>query len=205
MDFITKDDNTKMATNDWHRYLGEVVMNVTPARGTSFEWNKIKTKVKNVDGDTTHGTQIHRHYVPYLAIRESLEKQVDGHSRGDACEMLNNHVIALYSHSQIFPITDLQPPPKNGAVKDSLTDSWNLQTRAATSAWINWVLEAICDFPDNIFYGPGTGDGAGTLVDVPNGSKKGEQLVRVMRGASLLRSVVRGPIEKLVDANGEKL
>jgi hypothetical protein len=119
--------------------------------------------------------------------------------------MLHKHVITLYNYSKIFPIIDLQPPPKNGPVEDSLTDSWNLQTRAATSAWINWVLEAICDYPDNIFYGPGTGDGAGTLVDVPDGSKKDEQLARVMKGASRLRSVVGGSIEKLVDADGKKL
>lgn len=194
-----------MSPKQWQEYLDDVVVNVTSARGTSFEWNEIKKRVKAKDGDVDHGPQIHRHYVPYLAIRDSLDTEVLGYSREGACRVLLKQVIKLYTNSIVFPIKDLQPPPYNRAVEDSLQDTLKLQTRAAMTSWINWALEAICDYPDNIFYGPGTGDGAGTKVDEPHGSKGGVQLPRVRGGAKLLREVVGGRIMDLVDENGKKL
>jgi hypothetical protein len=75
--------------------------------------------------------------------------------------------------------------------------------RYAAMAWISWAMEAICDYPDNIYYGRGTGDGGGSLVDVPLGLAHSQsedwddtkdlevirvqtQSFRVRRGASML-------------------
>ena len=72
--------------------------------------------------------------------------------------------------------------------------------RYAAMAWISWAMEAICDYPDNIYYGRGTGDGGGTLVDVPLGLARPHsdeyndievaviqlRTLRVRQGASML-------------------
>ena len=207
MNFITMNENTKMSDHDWERYLNDVILRISPDRGICYEWTKIQQKVKTTDGDTTNGTQKYRHYVPYQAIRGALETKLHDLTIGFACQTLVNDINALYGHSRIFGIGDLQPPHKsqNGILESSLETTWNLQTEAATKAWINWALEAICDFPDNIFYGPGTDDGRGTLVDVPIGATRVKQLERVKYGAHLLRAVVGGEIGNMVDADGNKL
>ena len=205
MEFVTEGDNKKMANNVWELYQQDKILNLTDARETSFEWNRIKKKVMAKNGVIIG--HVYRHYVPYKAIRKDLEETLVGHTRAFACEFLATSIKDLYSKSQVFTIAKLEPPPPppydHTSVEDSLSATWRSQTRAASNAWVSWALEAICDYPDNIYYGSGSGDGAGTLVDLP---KSGTQLERVKKGAANLRSAIGATeLKKLVDAGGEKM
>ncbi|KAJ0382970.1 hypothetical protein COL922a_011422 [Colletotrichum nupharicola] len=70
------------------------------------------------------------------------------------------------------------------------------------AAWQQWALEAFCDYPDNCYYGPGTGDAAGTKVDVPNGVNAVDQKKRLQAAAIQLREVMSPNLDKWVDASG---
>lgn len=39
--------------------------------------------------------------------------------------------------------------------------------RAAYDGWYSWAVEAICDWPVNIYRGPSHGDHGGTALDMP--------------------------------------
>jgi hypothetical protein len=192
MNIVTTNDMSRMTDSAWQSYLNEKVDHIKPDRFTSMEWSKIKTRVKAVDGATS-GRHMYRHYVPYQAIRHSIEELLRGCTLLHACELLQGRINALYSENNqvntgnpTFPITELRPPLKAHA-NDSLRVTLETQERFSMNTWISWALEAICDFPDNIYYGPGSGDGNGTVLDVPTDAN---QLARVQKGAALLHSVI---------------
>jgi hypothetical protein len=197
MNFVTTNDMARMTDDDaWNSYLSEKIDHIKPDRNTSIEWPKIKERVKDVDGPTTPGSHMYRHYVPYQAIRNSLEERVMGLTLLQACEQLQDIIKTLYSEklqvnhgNPTFSITDLRPP-LNALAKDSLRVTLETRKRFSMVTWINWALEAICDFPDNIYYGPGSGDKNGTVCDIPTGLNKDRQLSRVKNGADLLHAVI---------------
>ena len=197
MDIFTKADNTKMGDLEWESFLEEAVIATSHARSASYEWADIQKAVKNEDGDATHGTQIYRHYIPYQVLRVALEKIFveDGKSREMTCRWLYFTVLALYKDCKIFPFEKLKPPH----------NLFEVHTRMGSSAWTTWALEAICDYPDNIFYGPGMGDGSGTKVDIPTGATKVQQLQRVRAGAVRLRNAFEHRLDTVVDAQGNPI
>lgn len=197
-----------MDDEQWNSFLAEKVWVLTDARGTSFEWGLIKNAVRARDGVKGSG-YIHRHYVPYLALRRGLSDGLSGLTRLQVCEVLLKIILHIYDAcAETLPIKQLSPPPVNKTVEESLNAILARQTRYEMSGWINWALEAICDYPDNIFYGPGTGDSGGKCVDEPYGAAiSAEQLSRVKKGAALLCSmkILEERLKSLVKADGTKI
>jgi hypothetical protein len=106
--------------------------------------------------------------------------------------MLNGYILSLYNGNTPFEASDLLPPPVSGPAENSLAHTWHLGNRTAMTFWIKWALKAICKYPNNIYYGQSSGDGARTRVDVPTGAREDDQLERDAKGASLLRLVIGG-------------
>lgn len=206
MEFITTNDRQPMTEAAWKTFEDEIVLQLTDSRNVGFEWNAIKTAVKAADGVAGPGSS-NRHYVPYQKIRNALNEALQGKTRKEACDIILDIILHIYDQpNAIFSIDELKPPPYGKTVGESLDATRKLRQRGDMALWVTWALEAICDYPDNIFFGPGTGDKQGTKIDLPTDPTKGPaQLARVQGGAKLLYDKLSKNLKSLIDANGKKI
>lgn len=42
------------------------------------------------------------------------------------------------------------------------------EDRRRYDIWVSWAVDTICDWPNNLFQGESTGDGAGRKIDIPS-------------------------------------
>ena len=105
----------------------------------------------NAIGDNAgHGT--YKHYIPYDRMFQKLIADMGFQTRGQIIGYLDTVANAL----GINPDNSRIDPQHN---------------RVGFDAWVTWVVEAICDWPQNIYRWPtSTGDAAGTAVDTPTGA-----------------------------------
>ena len=166
------------------------VLGITDERSICREWSSIKTAVVRADGSPKDTTVSHRHYVPYQRIRNALKDFIDDCSVREAYRRLELAIKALYVDCSTFSITALKPP-KTGSSGGYWAGIDEEYTRGYVRDWFTWAFEIICDYPDNIYYGHGTGDWTGWDVDVPSGhAQSAAQQARVERGSARLRQVL---------------
>jgi hypothetical protein len=91
---------------------------------------------------------VYKHCVPYDRIFRTLESNLLGNTRSQCVKLLKGYLSGL----GIDDGTGFDP----------------LSKRIEFDAWFSWAFEAICDWPENIFRGPGSGDAGGTGIDIPS-------------------------------------
>ena len=121
------------------------------------------------DGKTSGAYQ---HFVPVKWIARTIKNAIEGKmSRASAYTWLSGRLatLGIADTSRILPAT----------------------STVAYDAWFGWAVDAICDWPRNIFrWKPSTGDAGGNQLDVP------------LRGPTNLESRVFGAREALIKAIG---
>ena len=165
------------------RWLEEPIVRITHVRSQAFDDPSMREYVSQTDGETdgASGTgnakYMFRHYIPYSRIYAAINDHIvlNGLTRRDLYEWLMNACTELGIVPDQF-LENIQDDP--------------LEKRVAYDTWVDWGVNAICQYNDNIFYGPGTGDGGGKKVDEPTGSKAGVQTTRLAKGAMKLKKVL---------------
>ncbi|MBO3749207.1 DUF4157 domain-containing protein [Streptosporangiaceae bacterium NEAU-GS5] len=105
----------------------------------------VKTAVDKFGDNEGVGT--YKHCVPWDRIFKGLESTLVGMSRASCVVYLGQALAWLQ-------IKDTSGLPA-------------IQNRVQFDAWLSWAVEAICDWPKNIFRGPSAGDQGGTVIDRP--------------------------------------
>jgi hypothetical protein len=133
----------------------------------------IKTAVDEF-GDNGIGT-VYKHYVPWERIARQLEANLADVTRTKAIGYLQDVLKAL----------DLKPADASDAVK----------CRCYFDGWVDEAISMITDYPDNIFTGASSGDGAGTRIDEPDEPSK--KLASRLTAASIKLNKATGvPLDK---------
>ena len=116
-----------------------------------YERQDIPTEVRHAvdafgDGKTSGSYQ---HFVPVKWIARTIKNAVEGNmTRAGAYTWLSGRLatLGIADTSRILPAT----------------------STVAYDAWFGWAVDAICDWPPNIFrWKPSTGDADGNQLDVP--------------------------------------
>lgn len=118
-----------------------------------------------------------RHCIPYQRIFKAIEDYILAQSmtRAQAYKWLYETTYKL----------GLQPDEFLAACGNPAA------TRRGYDIWIDWAVSSICQWQKNIFYGPGTGDGGGTKIDIPQGPVNGAaQKIRVIEAGKQLQQVL---------------
>jgi hypothetical protein len=97
---------------------------------------------KDASGDTAY-----KHFVPWDRIFRTLENACMNKTRNECHTLLNN----VLGNLQIKDNSGVNPT----------------KHRAEYDSWFTWAVEAICDWPKNVYCGPSYGDHGGTTVDMP--------------------------------------
>ncbi|KZT51038.1 hypothetical protein CALCODRAFT_154246 [Calocera cornea HHB12733] len=148
-------------------WLQDRILNWKFSRDSTFDMRAIQAWVRgsppNGPGDTAPaGTRnsLYRHYVPYRWIFEYVTDHLANRTRTEIIAELQQWFTAL-----------------------NIPQDWGWanvrQNRFYYDGAIEWAIEAICDIKENIYWGPGQGDGAGTRLDIPNGPTAVAQLARI--------------------------
>ena len=192
MHLLTTDDTRVLKTPEWELFMGSKVLDIQGDRRTCREWSSIQTAVRKADGEPGNKMKdiLYRHYVPYQRIRDALKRFVGDCTIREAYQRLEFAIRAIYEDCSTFPISALQPPRKDSSGKywASIDAEY---TRGYVREWFTWAFEIICDYPNNIYYGRGSGDWNGWDVDVPSGGTySAAQQTRVEKGAAKLYQVL---------------
>ncbi|KAK4208029.1 hypothetical protein QBC37DRAFT_392348 [Rhypophila decipiens] len=155
-------------------------------RGDLFEktaWHKLVSKDGEPEKkDPSTGKPKHwvyNHYVPHSRIIKALEDNILDRERADVVKFLTD-LVAKLKIEQDEDVKGVDP----------------LSSRLAYDAWAEWAISSIADWAGIMFYGPGTGDGAGTKLDKPTGPVNGAaQFVRVKNSAEVLKTVLNGKLD----------
>jgi hypothetical protein len=143
-----------------------------------FDKTEMQNWVKKTDGNKgkpsgNRKNWVYNHHVPHSRILKAIEANILGKSRLDAMDWLVEVVKKL----------EIQPDEYFNKLFKSHTPN-----RMAYDARVDWCIGSICDWKQNIFYGPGSGDHRGTTLDTP--PKKTKQYTRVKDAAKKLREVI---------------
>ncbi|VUC26215.1 unnamed protein product [Clonostachys rosea] len=159
-----------------------------------------------------------RHYIPYMRIQDGFlqnflrvtggvppQDRLTLRAAGQRLEWAIQQLYFTSSGTAFDPRRSFRPPLCHRChqrVELKKCEHWqwssveSSRTRAHASNWMTWALEIICDFPDNIYLGHGTGDRGGLSVDVPVGVNANQRDVvrrqsqRVAHGAAKLVNVL---------------
>lgn len=160
-------------------WLEDEIVFIFHTRTEAFDDSSMQASVRK-DGEmgaSGTGTNkfVYRHHIPYQRIYLAIEDTIvsEKFSRLRLLEWLTGRHEALGIE-----------PDKSLVIDDAR------KKRLIYDIWVDWAVSAICQFKDNIFYGPGTGDGAGTKIDFPNGENKDAQLVRLTQGKEELKTAL---------------
>jgi hypothetical protein len=134
---------------------------VNAAQGNSFldkrivymRWTRdpIASSVKSaVNGYNDGNGGTYKHYVPWIRLFHAVWARVEGRTRGECIEVLDriHEALGIKDTSRIEPQI----------------------SQVAFDSWFEWMFEAICDYPANIYqWNPSTGDNGGKQMDEPIG------------------------------------
>ena len=126
--------------NQPNNWLGATVVQLRWAR------EGVRPDVQNAVNDASGGG-VYKHFVPWLRIFRSLEEACMNKTRNECHTVLSN------------TLGNLQ-------INDTSGIQCNLH-RAAYDSWYSWAVEAICDWPRNLYQGASHGDHDGQTVDMP--------------------------------------
>jgi hypothetical protein len=147
------------------------------ARTDVFDKTEMHNYVKNTDGEPKVGSKswVYNHYVPHSRILKAIEANILDKTRLQAFTWLRGVTRAL----------GIQPDQYIERFGDAMVN------RVTYDAWVDWCIGSICDWRENIFYGPGTGDKQGTSLDHPKGGKRSKtQEKRVEEAAKKLQRAI---------------
>lgn len=156
-------------------FLQRLIVHMTYVRTDCFDKTMMQNWVKTKDGVPTKDGKnwVYNHYVPHSRIYKAIEDVIMTNSmtRETAIQWLVDIALKL----KIKPDATL------------VATKWKAN-RVAYDLWADWAISAICDWKENIFYGPGTGDVRGSALDNPT---NGKQLKRVTRAAAKLQRLIQ--------------
>ncbi|KAK0639566.1 hypothetical protein B0T16DRAFT_245756, partial [Cercophora newfieldiana] len=191
----TTDNGT--AGKDAPRFDDRIVQTLLCFRTGVFNKNATRNYVKTTDGEQTNPPPprknwSYKHHVPHIRILKAIETKILGKTRLQALRWLMDvaKVLGIRPDEQL--VKRFKYPPTN---------------RVDYETWADWCIGSICDWKENIFYGPGTGDHRGTHVDYPDGgARSSAQLSRVAGAAEALRNAIPGlSIEEVVKHTSEEV
>ncbi|KAK0717696.1 hypothetical protein B0T26DRAFT_872102 [Lasiosphaeria miniovina] len=166
--------STKKAFGD------RAVLQMVYVRTDMLGSDKMKAYVKAKDGEPEPIVSgkpkhwVYNHYVPHGRIIKAIEDVIVN-------KMMTRAQVLAWLDS-VTKALKIEPDEFLKQVQNPLT------SRPAFDVWVDWAAAAICDWRENMFYGPGTGDGAGTRIDSPSGgANSAAQLARVKLGAAELK------------------
>lgn len=143
-------------------------------RDDVFDKTVMHQTVRDDDGvPNASGNWVYNHYVPhsritYALIDEIYDKKM---TRREALVWLRNVTTRL----------KLEPDHNLGRYSQPLTRRFDFDV------FVEWAFETCAEFPENIFYGPGSGNHGGTTLAIPEHSA---QLDRVQKAAIKLKRAI---------------
>jgi len=160
-----------------------------------FDKTEMQNWVKKTDGNKgmpsgNRKNWVYNHHVPHSRILKAIEANISGMSRLKAMKWLRRVANDLGIQPDQYFKKLFEYPPSN---------------RMSYDAWVDWCIGSICDWKQNIFYGPGSGDHRGTTLDTP--PKRTKQYDRVKAAAQRLKDVIgdKLSIEEQVKHTDEKV
>jgi hypothetical protein len=89
-----------------------------------------------------------------------------------------------------FNITQFEPPvPRKPGMREHFYDGDAELSRKDYDQWVSWAVGLICDWPENLFCGPSSGDGNGKKTDWPLHQATSD---RVRKAAEKMRYYIYG-------------
>lgn len=174
MIYDKEDFDPSTNATDAPAFLKRTICYMVYVRTDSFDKTTMQNWVKEKDGvATVNGKNwVYNHYVPHSRIQKAIQEIIVRNeiSRETAIEWLISIALEL----------------KIEADQKLAASNWG-DSRVAYDVWMDWAVSAICDWKENIFYGPGLGDERGTALDIPKNSR---QLARVKRAAAKLHELI---------------
>lgn len=161
--------------------------------------SSIHTYLRDVDKDPTpkpdpnpkgNAQFAYRHHIPYNRIMNAIKSQILTKSM-TRFEILQWLIPPIDSKSYgPLPNTPGFITQQLNLKPDEFLKKFGspLQTRRGWELWVNWAIWAICQYPENMWYGAGTGDNGGRSIDTPApGVKHDAKLARIGNAAKLLK------------------
>jgi len=157
-------------------FLQEKVTELTVIRSTPYNYSKIKQFAQKDADPRLDARWKYRHHVPFQRIWLAIHDKVAATqpSRGD----LLKTVLAATAGLRIEPDEFLK----------KYASDWVEGVRRSYDMFIDWAINALCNWQENLFYGNGSGDNGGTTVDTPTNAN---QRQRVEHAAQQLQGVFR--------------
>ena len=226
MAFLMSYDRDQMDEDAWKEFLKGKVIRVTGGRERSFNSTLIMNNVARKSG-TNEGACNHYipYSVLENAIENTLaDKNLSEACEWlkNAVVLLYMNTYALVRLAQLHdsvPEPNLEDMSQHTAEKlaelkkeraqkwvqapkkaflDNFQRTFSRRTRVVLDVWTIWALEAICDYPNNLFYGSGSGDEQGTTLDIPTNANTSKY---VRLGAQQLKEAIGKKLD-IIDENG---
>jgi len=166
-------------------WLDDVVVVVRHRRSQTDDMSSNKTWFVKEDGyqkpakDKALAGVSSRHHVPYQRIFNAWQAYCLGKTRREILVKVLASVKALGIHDETPDFIN------------KIGDPW--KKRTGYDVVVDWAVTSICFWKENMFYGTGTGDKSGKLVDVPTTPGLADkQKARVQQAAKKLAEVVPG-------------
>jgi hypothetical protein len=156
-------------------FLDEQIVEFRMVRSPQYDFASVKKWVKETDGED--GSQIYRHYVPFQRIWQAISSLMLMKTRREVLGWLIKRVLPVLKLEEDEFLKRYADPMEN---------------RMAFDIWLDWAVGSICDWKENIYYGDGEGDHAGSELDKPTGPKKAAIATRVEAAAETLAKVISG-------------
>ena len=169
-------------TNGW---LNDEIVFISHSRTDAFGDLNLKKYLRDIDGKAEpsgkgNEKNVYRHHIPYRRIYLAIEDEI---------------LRGRFTRSKLLDW--IQETHKTLSIKPDEPLKFSQKpevSRVFYDIWVDWALNAICQYRENMFYGPGTGDGGGAKIDYPAGGDKqriNTQKERLKAGASKLDDVLK--------------
>ena len=153
-------------------FLGEQLVDLTMLRTPPFHWDAVKQQIKNIDGE--EDKFVYRNFVPFQRIWLAIHDWVN-----------DTQPTREVFHASLAHNLDALKIQTNQFLTKYASD---MTARRSLDLWVDFAVNCICNWPNIIFYGPGTGDDAGATLDQPSGgNQSAKQKRRVEAGALYLQ------------------